>query len=317
MLRISAVRAPAAPVLHDRTIAGLSEPQPSPVLGPAGRRPASPRGRGARLGRQPWANPAWVQARGAGAAVFYTLAGFAALALVWQAASLIAGRDLPSPVATLGVFWQLVSKPLYDKGPNDKGVALQLFSSLGRVGAGFALASALAIPLGFLMGANATSRRLLYPVVQVMRPVSPLAWFPIGLAAFKSAGTATVFVIFMTSIWPTLINTAFGVMSLPEDHKNVARVFKFSRLKYVTKILLPYSLPHILTGLRLSMGVAWMVIVAGEMLAGGMGIGFFVWDSWNALSLERVMSAILLIGGVGLLLDRAFESVGHRFVYES
>jgi nitrate/nitrite transport system permease protein len=257
------------------------------------------------------------RARGVAAAVIYTLAGFGVLALVWQAASLIAGKDLPTPWATLGVFWQLASNPFYDKGPNDKGVALQLISSLGRVGAGFALASLLAIPLGFLMGANDISRRVLYPIVQVMRPVSPLAWFPIGLAAFKSAGTATIFVIFMTSIWPTLINTAFGVMSLPDDHRNVARVFRFSRFKYITKVLLPYSLPHILTGLRLSMGVAWMVIVAGEMLAGGMGIGFFVWDSWNALSLERVMSAILLIGVVGLILDRAFEYVGQRFAYGS
>jgi nitrate/nitrite transport system permease protein len=149
----------------------------------------------------------------------------------------------------------------------------------------------------------------------VLRPVSPLAWFPIGLAAFKSAQTATIFVLFMTSLWPTLINTAFGVMSLPEDHRNVARVFEFSRWKYVTRVLLPFSLPHILTGLRLSMGVAWMVIVAAEMLAGGIGVGFFVWDSWNALSLERVLSAILLIGVVGLLLDRAFDWIGQRFAY--
>jgi nitrate/nitrite transport system permease protein len=216
---------------------------------------------------------------------------------------------------TLGVLWQLVSNPFYDKGPNDKGLGLQLISSLGRVFAGFSLASLLAIPVGFLMGANPVSRKILYPVVQIMRPVSPLAWFPIGLAAFKSAPTATVFVIFMTAIWPTLINTAFGVMSLPEDHRNVARVFRFSTFRYVTKVLLPYSLPHVLTGLRLSMGVAWMVIVAGEMLAGGMGIGFFVWDSWNALSLERVMSAILMIGVVGLVLDRGFEWVGQRFSY--
>ncbi len=252
-----------------------------------------------------------------GSAVFYTAVGLLVLAAIWQVASLIAGKDLPNPIATLAVFGQLLANPFYDKGPNDKGIGLQLVSSLGRVGAGFALASALAIPVGFLMGANATSRKILYPIVQIMRPVSPLAWFPIGLAAFQSAGTATIFVIFMTSIWPTLINTAFGVMSLPDDHRNVARVFRFSRLKYVTKVLLPYSMPHILTGLRLSMGVAWMVIVAGEMLAGGTGIGFFVWDSWNALSLEKVLSAILIIGGVGLILDRAFEWAGQRFSYGS
>src|SRR5688572_5126925 len=250
-------------------------------------------------------------------AAVYTAAGLALLLALWQVAALIAGRDLPGPAAGLGALGKLLSNPLYDKGPNDKGIALQLASSLGRVFLGFGLGSAVAIPLGFLMGDSAAGRRLLYPIVQILRPVSPLAWFPIGLAAFKSASTATIFVIFITSLWPTLINTAFGVMSLPEDHRNVARVFEFSRWKYVTRVLLPFSLPHVLTGLRLSMGVAWMVIVAAEMLAGGVGIGFFVWDSWNALSLERVTSAILLIGVVGLALDRAFDWLGQRFSYAS
>jgi nitrate/nitrite transport system permease protein len=244
-----------------------------------------------------------------------TFAGIGLLLAIWQLAALIAGKDLPGPVAGLTMLWKLVSNPFYDKGPNDKGIALQFAASLARVFTGFALGSLLAIPLGFLMGASSAGRRLLYPIVQILRPVSPLAWFPIGLAATKSAGTATIFVIFITSLWPTLINTAFGVMSLPEDHRNVARVFEFSRWKYVTRVLLPFSLPHVITGLRLSMGVAWMVIVAAEMLAGGVGIGFFVWDSWNALSLERVTSAILLIGLVGLALDRAFDWIGQRFSY--
>lgn len=245
----------------------------------------------------------------------YAAAGVALLLVAWQVAAMVAGKDLPGPAKGLAVLWKLVSNPLYDNGPNDKGIALQLLSSLGRVFAGFGLASLVAIPLGFLMGASGAGRRLLYPIVQILRPVSPLAWFPIGLAAFKSAGTATIFVIFITSLWPTLINTAFGVMSLPDDHRNVARVFEFSRWKYVTRVLLPFSVPHVLTGLRLSMGVAWMVIVAAEMLAGGMGIGFFVWDSWNALSLERVFSAILLIGLIGLALDRAFDWIGQRIAY--
>jgi len=253
----------------------------------------------------------------AATATLYTVLGLGLLGVIWLLASLAAARDLPNPLATLGMLAQLASNPLYDNGPNDKGIGLQLISSVGRVFAGFALASLLAIPVGFLMGTSNVSRRLLYPLVQIMRPVSPLAWFPIGLAVFKSAPTATIFVIFMTAIWPTLINTAFGVMSLPDDHRNVARVFRFSRFKYVTRVLVPFSLPHVLTGLRLSMGVAWMVIVAGEMLAGGIGIGFFVWDSWNQLSLERVLSAILLIGIVGLLLDRAFEWFGRRFAYAS
>jgi nitrate/nitrite transport system permease protein len=228
---------------------------------------------------------------------------------------LLAGKDLPGPFATLRVFWDLVSNPFYDAGPSDKGIGLQLLASLQRVFTGFLIGSAVSIPLGLLLGLNPFARRFVDPLVQILRPVSPLAWFPIGLAAFHSAPSATVFMIFITSLWPTVINTAFGVGTLPESHKNVARVFQFSRRKYLFRVVLPYSLPHILTGLRLSMGIAWMVIVAGEMLSGGTGIGFFVWDSWNALSLERVLSAILLIGAVGLALDRGFAVLVRRFSY--
>jgi nitrate/nitrite transport system permease protein len=222
---------------------------------------------------------------------------------------------MPGPLATLKVLWELVRHPFYDNGPNDKGVGIQLLSSIGRVFIGFGLGAIVAIPAGVLIGASETCKKLFYPIVQLLRPVSPLAWFPIGLAVFKHAGEATIFVIFITSLWPTLINTAFGVGAAPDDYRNVARAFGFSRKKYLMKILIPFSLPFILTGLRLSIGVAWLVIVAGEMLSGGIGIGFFVWDSWNALSLERVMSAILLIGVVGLLLDRGFELIARKFSY--
>lgn len=256
-------------------------------------------------------------AKEAGASLGYTLAGFALLLLFWGLVSGLVGKELPGPVATLKVFWQLVSHPLYDNGPNDKGIALQLGNSLVRVFIGFTLGSLVAIPLGVLIGATPAFRKVLNPVVQLLRPVSPLAWFPIGLAVFKHAGEATVFVIFITSLWPTVINTAFGVASVPEDHKVVGRAFGFSTGRYLRRILIPYSLPHILTGLRLSLGVAWLVIVAGEMLSGGIGIGFFVWDSWNALSLERVMSAILLIGAVGLLLDRGFDLLARKVAYDS
>jgi nitrate/nitrite transport system permease protein len=212
-------------------------------------------------------------------------------------------------------LWELLLDPFYDYGPNDKGIGIQLASSLGRVFSGFALGALIAIPVGLLMGASSFCKRLFDPIVQILKPVSPLAWFPIGLVAFQSASSATIFIIFITSLWPTLINTAFGVSSIPDDHKNVARVFGFSKWKYLTKVLIPYSLPHIITGLRLSISVAWLVIVAGEMLSGGIGIGFFVWDSWNSLSLERVISAILIIGVVGLLLDRLFALLQKRFTY--
>jgi nitrate/nitrite transport system permease protein len=244
----------------------------------------------------------------------YTLAGFIILILIWAAVAYIA-TEFPTPQATLKVFWELLTDPFYVYGPNDMGIGVQLWNSLVRVFVGFGMGAIVAIPVGMLMGANKYCNKLFYPIVQILKPVSPLAWFPIGLVAFQSASTATVFIIFITSLWPTLINTAFGVASIPDDHKHVAKAFGFSKWKYVTKVLLPYSLPHIITGLRLSIGVAWLVIVAGEMLSGGTGIGFFVWDSWNSLSLEKVISAILIIGLVGLLLDRLFSILEKRFSY--
>jgi nitrate/nitrite transport system permease protein len=247
--------------------------------------------------------------------IFFSFLGFGVMVLGWYGISLITKGGLPTPLATSEVFWELVKDPFYDYGPNDKGIGLQLGSSLIRVFSGFLLGSLFAIPVGFIMGASAIGKKIFYPIVQILKPVSPLAWFPIGLVVFESASLATVFIIFITSLWPTLINTAFGVASIPDDHKNVAKAFGFSKWKYLTKVLLPYSLPHIITGLRLSIGVAWLVIVAGEMLSGGMGIGFFVWDSWNALSLEKVICAILIIGIVGLILDRLFSVIEKRVTY--
>jgi nitrate/nitrite transport system permease protein len=241
----------------------------------------------------------------------WTVAGFIALLAIWQVAALLS-KDLPGPAATLPVLWGMLSNPFYDNGPNDKGIGIQVLFSLGRVFSGWLIGSMIAIPIGILMGINPKIRNMLNPVVQVLRPVSPLAWYPIGLAVYHSAAQAVVFAIVITSLWPTLINTVFGVASLPKDYHDVAWVFRFTAWKYLTKVLLPYSLPHLLTGLRLSFGVAWMVIVAGEMLAGGTGIGFFVWDSWNALSLERVISAILIIGVIGLVLDRCLEALIRR-----
>jgi nitrate/nitrite transport system permease protein len=249
--------------------------------------------------------------------IFYFFCGFTIMLVLWHLISLTTSGDMPGPVQTFSVFSDLVLNPFYDHGPNQKGIGNQLVSSLIRVGQGFLLGSILAIPVGILMGSSKMAMNLLNPMIQILRPVSPLAWFPIGLVAFQSAQTSTVFVIFITSLWPTLVNTAFGVSTIPSDHKNVAKAFGFSTYKYVTKILIPYTLPHIITGLRLSIGVAWMVIVAAEMLSGGIGIGFFVWDSWNALSLEKVFSAILIIGLVGFLLDKSFKSLQTRFTYDN
>jgi nitrate/nitrite transport system permease protein len=253
--------------------------------------------------------------RAVGKGFLLTLGSITILGIIWLALQSLPGSEIPGPWQTLPIFWNLISNPFYDLGPNDKGIGLQFLNSLGNVFTGFLVGTIVAVPLGVVMGASSLGKRLFNPIVQVLRPVSPMAWFPIGLATMKAAGPALMFIIFITSLWPTVINTAFGISSLPKDYSNVARVFKFSRFKYVTKVLLPHSLPHILTGMRLSLGIAWMVIVAAEMLAGGTGIGFFVWDSWNALSLERILSAILLIGLTGLVFDRGFEYIARKFTY--
>lgn len=240
------------------------------------------------------------------------LMGMLILAGLWQVAAWISGGTLPTPLATASTLRELLSDPFYDNGPNDKGIGIQLMASLGRVFTGWGIGIAIAIPLGMLLGSSATLRKMLAPVIEILRPVSPLAWYPLGLAVLHNAPKAVVFAIVITSLWPTLVNTTMGVQNIPADLKAVSKVFRFSRWRYITKVLLPAAFPAILTGMRLSMGIAWMVIVAGEMLAGGTGLGFFVWDSWNALSLERVMSAILVIGITGLALDRLFSLIGQR-----
>jgi nitrate/nitrite transport system permease protein len=252
-----------------------------------------------------------------GKSILLSGVGLLLFAGFWSLVSKYTNNELPGPTATLTVLIEMLSDPFYDYGPNDKGIGLQLYNSIKTVLTGFFFGSIIAIPIGILMGASTICKQIFYPIVQLLKPVSPLAWFPIGLVVFKDTGMATVFIVFITSLWSTLINTSFGVSSLPQDYKNVAKVFGFSKMRYLFMILFPYSLPHIITGLRLSISVAWLVIVAGEMLSGGTGIGFFVWDSWNALSLERVISAIIIIGIVGLLFDRIFTFIEQKVAYKS
>jgi len=253
------------------------------------------------------------------APVVYFLGSFIVLILLWQFFAWKTNGDIPGPSAGwLAIEELFISEdPFYNnpEDPNYKGIIIIMLNSLGRVFTGFILGSLVAIPIGFLMGASPIWMNILNPIVQTLRPVSPLAWFPLGMIALKDAAGATIFMIFITSLWPTVINTALGVASLPSDHKNVAKAFGFSTYKYVTKIIVPYALPYIITGLRLSIGVAWMVIVAGEMLSGGMGIGFFVWDSYNGGALEKVILAIFLIGLVGLALDKGFNMLQKRFSF--
>jgi nitrate/nitrite transport system permease protein len=249
--------------------------------------------------------------------LLWTLASFSLLIAAWQIFCLTIGKDLPSP-ATAAVTLAALLKTPFSTDPNNVGIGIQLGASLKRVIIGFGLGAACAIPLGVLMGAVPTCKKLFDPIVQILRPVSPLVWFPLSLVAFKAMGgtaTATLFTIFITSLWPTLINTAFGVSSLPQDYRTVARVFQFSPRRYFSRILLPFAMPHILTGLRLSMGVAWLVIVAAEMLSGDLGIGFFAWDSYNAGSHDKMVAAVICIGFIGLLIDRTFEALQKHFDY--
>lgn len=248
--------------------------------------------------------------------IAFACIGLAIFCGFWAALSIYTKEALPSPLATLKVLYEMLSDPFYDYGPNDKGIGLQLFVSIKTVLTGFLLGSLFAIPFGILIGASSFFKNIFYPIVQFLKPVSPLAWFPIGLVVFKDTGLATIFIVFITSLWSTLINTAFGVGTIPQDHKNVAKAFGFSKWRYLTKVVFPYTLPHIITGLRLSISVAWLVIVAGEMLSGGAGIGFFVWDSWNALSLEKVISAIIIIGFVGIIFDGFFTMIENKVSYK-
>jgi nitrate/nitrite transport system permease protein len=211
--------------------------------------------------------------------------------------------------------WRHVSDPFYDKGPNDKGIGIQLAYSLARVGAGFLLAALLAIPLGFLIGMSPLVYRALDPFIQILKPISPLAWMPLALYTIKDSSVSGIFVIFICSVWPMLINTAFGVAAVRREWINVARTLEVNPWRKAWEVILPAAAPTIMTGMRISMGIAWLVIVAAEMLVGGTGIGYFVWNEWNNLSLTNVIFAILMIGLVGMVLDLMFDRLQRLVTY--
>ena len=213
-------------------------------------------------------------------------------------------------------IWKHVSNPVYDNGPNDKGILIQLGYSLARVGLGFLLACVVAIPLGFVIGMSPLLRRAFDPFIQVLKPISPLAWMPLALYTIKDAAISGIFVIFICSVWPMLINTAFGVASVKREWLNVAATLEVSPLRKAFLVILPAAAPTILTGMRISMGIAWLVIVAAEMLVGGTGIGYFVWNEWNNLSLTNVIFAIAVIGIVGMLLDLVFAQAQRMLTYD-
>jgi nitrate/nitrite transport system permease protein len=223
---------------------------------------------------------------------------------------------LPGPLDVGKELWAHFSDPFYDAGPNDKGVGIQLAYSIVRVMLGFILAMIIAIPLGFLVGMSKTAQGALNPYIQIMKPVSPLAWMPLALYTIKDSNTSSVFVIFICAIWPMLINTTFGVASVRKEWLNVAKTLEVSSLRMAFTVILPAAAPTILTGMRISIGIAWLVIVAAEMLVGGTGIGYFVWNEWNNLSITGVISAIFFIGLVGMCLDACLGYISKLVSYE-
>jgi nitrate/nitrite transport system permease protein len=264
---------------------------------------------------------------------------FAVLLLIWQLATLpeaqtaAAGVDpeyaalmgggaassassFPTPAAMAQTVWARLSDPFYDNGPNDKGIGIQLAYSLARVLGGFFLAALVAIPLGFAIGNSRVFYQALNPYVQVLKPISPLAWMPLALYTIKDASASAVFVIFICSLWPMLLNTAHGVANVKKDWLDVSRTLEVSPLRKAFRVILPAAAPTILTGMRISMGIAWLVIVAAEMLVGGTGIGYFVWNEWNNLSITNVLFAIFMIGIVGMALDSLFGVLGKRVAYQ-
>jgi nitrate/nitrite transport system permease protein len=232
-----------------------------------------------------------------------------AYAKLMGAAATEGKSPMPGPLEVGAALWEQLRRPFYDNGPNDKGIGIQLGYSLGRVLIGYLLAIGVAIPIGFLIGMSPLMSRALDPFIQVLKPISPLAWMPLALYTIKDSSLSAIFVIFICSLWPTLINTAFGVASVRREWLNVAKTLEVGPLRQAFTIILPAAAPTILTGMRISIGIAWLVIVAAEMLVGGTGIGYFVWNEWNNLSITNVITAIIVIGVVGMMLDQILARV--------
>jgi nitrate/nitrite transport system permease protein len=244
------------------------------------------------------------------------LAGFGLLLLLWELIAVNSTTGFPAPLAVWHQAVTVFSDPFYSNGPNDQGVGWNVLSSLQRVALGFGLAALVGIPAGFAIGRFEFLARMFNPLISLLRPVSPLAWLPIGLLVFKGANPAAIWTIFICSIWPMVINTAVGVQRVPTDYMNVAKVLDLSEWKILTRILFPAVLPYMLTGVRLAVGTAWLVIVAAEMLTGGVGIGFWVWDEWNNLNVANIIIAIFVIGIVGLVLEFALVKLATAFTFE-
>jgi nitrate/nitrite transport system permease protein len=233
------------------------------------------------------------------------------LLLMWQVACSSPTARLPSPLQIYADSRDLILHPFFDNGGTDKGLGWHILASLSRVALGYAIAAVVGVALGTLVGASQFFSRGFDPIFQILRTVPPLAWLPISLAAFKDSQPSAIFVIFITSVWPIIINTAAGIRNIPEDYRNVARVINLNPLEYFTRIMVPAAAPYIFTGLRIGIGLSWLAIVAAEMLIGGVGIGFFIWDAWNSSHISDIIVALVYVGLVGFVLDRMVTLAGH------
>lgn len=236
----------------------------------------------------------------------------ALILLVWELLCQGPTARLPAPSKVIHETWELIVNPFFNNGGNDVGMGWQIWASLKRVAHGYALAVIAGVSLGVLVGQSTWALKGLDPIFQVLRTVPPLAWLPLSLAGFKDGHPSAIFVIFITAIWPIIINTSVGIRNIPEDYRNVAKVVQLNGLEYFWKVMLPAAAPYIFSGLRIGVGLSWLAIVAAEMLIGGVGIGFFIWDAWNASRISDIVLALLYVGGVGFVLDRLVASVGHK-----
>lgn len=240
------------------------------------------------------------------------LVALALLVGVWQFLCTLPGAALPPPTKVVTDTWELIANPFFDHGGTDKGLFWHLAASLQRVAVGFALAAVGGVLLGVLIGQSSLAYRGLDPIFQVLRTVPPLAWLPISLAAFRNADPSAIFVIFITAVWPIILNTAVGIRQIPQDYRNVARVIRLSGPEYFFKIMLPATVPYMFTGLRIGIGLSWLAIIAAEMLIGGVGIGFFIWDAWNSSLMSEIILALVYVGVVGFILDRLIGLIAAR-----
>jgi nitrate/nitrite transport system permease protein len=242
------------------------------------------------------------------------LIAVAVLLVIWQLLTLSPDSNLPSPIKVVEQTWELIINPFFDKGATNKGLFWQIWASLQRVLQGFTLAAIVGISIGIIVGTNEFLYDALDPIFQILRTIPPLAWLPIALATFQQSNPSAIFVIFITSIWPIILNTIAGVQQIPQDYVNVSKVLQLSKKEYFLDVVFPATVPYIFTGLRIGVGLSWLAIVAAEMLIGGVGIGFFIWDAWNAANISQIIIALLYVGLVGLLLDKTIAFIATKVV---